>query len=67
MKLNKLFLIGCLPFFFASCSEDSIEDPQKEEGEKVYNLTYRKKYRYGKVFITMFTYNEDSEEEQADE
>ena len=36
MKLNKLFLLGCLPFFFASCSEDSIEDPQKEEGEKVY-------------------------------
>ena len=36
MKLNKLFLLGCLPFFFASCSEDSIENPQKEEGEKVY-------------------------------
>lgn len=36
MRLNKLLLLGCWPFFFASCSEDSIEKPQKEEGEKVY-------------------------------
>ena len=28
------------------------------EDENVYNLTYRKKYRYGKVYITMFTFNE---------
>lgn len=27
------------------------------DGETVYNLTFKKKYRYGKVFITMFTYN----------
>ncbi len=29
------------------------------EGEKVYNLTFRKKYRYGKVFVTMFEYREN--------
>ncbi len=28
------------------------------EGEDLYNLTYRKKYRYGKVYITMFEYHE---------
>lgn len=26
------------------------------DNENLYNLTFRKKYRYGKVFITMFTY-----------
>ena len=28
-----------------------------EEDEMVYTLTFKKKYRYGKVFVTMFTYN----------
>lgn len=28
-----------------------------DENEDVYNLSFKKKYRYGKVFITMFTYN----------
>ena len=27
------------------------------DGENVYNLKFKKKYKYGKVFITMFTYN----------
>lgn len=37
MRLNKLLLLGCLPFFFASCSEESsVVDPQEELGEKVY-------------------------------
>lgn len=37
MKLNKLLLLGCLPFFFASCSEESsVKDPQEELGEKLY-------------------------------
>lgn len=36
MKLNKLLLLGCLPFFFASCSEEEVKDPQEELGEKVY-------------------------------
>lgn len=33
------------------------------DNENLYNLTFRKKYRYGKVFITMFTYfpSENSE------
>lgn len=35
-----------------------------DEGESVYNLTFKKKYRYGKVFVTMFVYNE---EEKTDE
>ncbi len=35
--------------------------------EEIYNLTFKKKYRYGKVFITMFTYNEKSEEGEANE
>ena len=30
------------------------------DGEDVYNLTFKKKYRYGKVFITMFTYIESN-------
>ena len=33
MKLNKLFLLGCLPFFFASCSEELIDN--SDNGEKV--------------------------------
>ncbi len=36
------------------------------DGENLYNLTFKKKYRYGKVFITMFTFNKantDSSEE----
>lgn len=32
------------------------------EDENLYNLTFKKKYRYGKVFITMFTYDEASME-----
>lgn len=32
------------------------------ENENLYNLTFKKKYKYGKVFITMFTYNGISEE-----
>ena len=34
------------------------------EDETVYNLTFKKKYRYGKVFVTMFTYHELSEESE---
>lgn len=37
------------------------------DDEKVYNLDFKKKYRYGKVFITMFTYSEPKEEDVADE
>ena len=33
------------------------------EDETVYNLTFKKKYRYGKVYITMFTYNEKNDAE----
>ena len=38
-----------------------------EDGEKVYTLDFKKKYRYGKVFVTMFTYNETSEEGENNE
>lgn len=38
-----------------------------EEDEKVYTLNYRKKYRYGKVYVTMFTYNGTECEENKDE
>lgn len=37
------------------------------QDEDIYNLTFKKKYRYGKVFITMFTYNEKSEEGETNE
>jgi len=33
-----------------------------EDGENLYNLSFKKKYRYGKVYVTMFIYNEISEE-----
>lgn len=37
MKLNKLLLLGSLPFFLASCSEESIDDTKGSELEdKVY-------------------------------
>ena len=36
------------------------------DGEEVYGLTFKKKYRYGKVFITMFTYNVAGGSEGAD-
>ena len=35
--------------------------------ENVYNLTFKKKYRYGKVFVTMFTYNQENAEETNNE
>ena len=38
-----------------------------EDGENVCTLDFKKKYRYGKVFITMFTYNETSEEGENNE
>lgn len=38
-----------------------------EEGEKVYTLDFKKKYRYGKVYITMFTYSESVEGENDNE
>ena len=38
-----------------------------EDGERVYNLDFKKKYRYGKVFVTMFTYNAPSKEEDENE
>ncbi len=38
------------------------------DNEDLYNLTFRKKYRYGKVFITMFDYNfSDESEEESNE
>ncbi len=37
------------------------------DGENLYNLTFRKKYRYGKVFVTMFVYNESAEEGEINE
>jgi len=35
-----------------------------DEGEHVYNLTFKKKYRYGKVFVTMFVYNEEAQTDE---
>ena len=35
-----------------------------EDGEQVYNLTFKKKYRYGKVFVTMFIYNEEAQTDE---
>lgn len=35
-----------------------------DEGEAVYNLTFKKKYRYGKVFVTMFVYNEEAKTDE---
>ena len=35
-----------------------------DEGEPVYNLTFKKKYRYGKVFVTMFVYNEEAKTDE---
>ncbi len=37
------------------------------DDENLYNLTFRKKYRYGKVFVTMFDYNESEEEGEINE
>ncbi len=37
------------------------------DGDEVYTLTFKKKYRYGKVFITMFTYNERNEGDVTNE
>lgn len=37
------------------------------ENENLYNLTFKKKYKYGKVFITMFTYDSTSQEEVNNE
>jgi 16S rRNA (guanine(966)-N(2))-methyltransferase RsmD len=36
------------------------------DGEAVYNLTFKKKYRYGKVFITMFTYNSENNTDEGE-
>lgn len=36
------------------------------DGEEIYGLTFRKKYRYGKVFITMFNYFENGGESEAE-
>ena len=37
------------------------------ENENLYNLTFKKKYKYGKVYITMFTYDGILQEENGDE
>lgn len=36
------------------------------DGEAVYNLTFKKKYKYGKVFITMFTYNGENNTDEGE-
>lgn len=37
------------------------------EGDDLYTLSFKKKYRYGKVFVTMFTYNEAKSEDGENE
>ena len=37
------------------------------EDEQIYNLTFKKKYRYGKVYVTMFIYNKTDEDTEVEE